>query len=58
MSKKGERSKQIPGCNPDLYSNNPCPNLKETSALSDMDGETYECKVCGIYFRLYYDEMR
>ncbi len=33
-------------------------NLKETSSNYDMDGETYECKICGEYYRLYYDDMK
>lgn len=55
---KGDPTKQPSGCEPDKFSQNTCPNLKETSALSDMDGETYKCEVCGVYFRLDYDEMR
>ena len=57
MSEKGDRAKQPAGCDADKYSRNPCPNLKETSSKFDMDGETYSCEVCGVYFRLYYDEM-
>lgn len=34
-----------------------CPNLRETSSPTDMDGETYDCDICGKYYRLYYDEM-
>ena len=34
-----------------------CSNLKETSSSSDMDGETWECDVCGKRYRLYYEDM-
>jgi hypothetical protein len=33
-----------------------CKNLEEIR--SSMDGESYECKVCGEYFKLYYDDMK
>lgn len=32
-----------------------CPNIEES--YSDFDKESYECKVCGYYYNLYYDEM-
>ncbi len=36
-----------------------CPNLKETEASKrDMEGETYNCEVCGEYVFLDYEEMR
>ena len=57
MSEKGDKSKQPAGCNSDLFSRNPCKNLRETSSNTDMSGESYSCDVCGVYFRLYYDEM-
>ena len=38
--------------------NERCRNLKEVSDKYDMDGETYDCAVCGEHYRLYYDEMR
>lgn len=34
-----------------------CPNIKETSSATDMDGETYECEKCNYRYRLYYDDM-
>lgn len=57
MSELGDRNKQPPGCKPEQYSQNPCPNLEKNSSWNS-DSEKYECKVCGVYFRLYYDEMR
>lgn len=54
---RGDDSKRCQGCQPEKYSRNPCPNLKETD-LKNMEGETYECKVCGEYIFLDYDEMR
>lgn len=33
-----------------------CPNVEMT--YSDFDKETYECKVCGLYYSLYYDDMK
>lgn len=34
-----------------------CPNLKETDP-KNMEGETYQCAVCGEYVYLDYEEMR
>lgn len=71
MSREGDKSKQPPECEP-RFTPHPeprpawdrsegtwsqCPNLRETSSNTDMDGETYSCDVCGKYYRLYYDEM-
>ena len=53
--KNYDKTKQPIGCNETTAS---CKNLKETSNYADMDGETYECDVCGLRFRLYYDDMR
>lgn len=54
--RKGDRTKQPPGCEPDKYSRNPCPNMKEVGG--GFEGERYRCEVCGETFFLYYDEMR
>lgn len=56
MSDLGDRSKQPAGCKPEDYSQNPCPNLVEYG--NSMETENYKCEVCGIRFRLDYDEMR
>ncbi len=55
--RKGDPAKQPEGCKPEMYSNNPCPNLTERNP-TDMSGETYRCDVCGEYVYLDYDEMR
>lgn len=34
-----------------------CYNIKYIES-SCMDSELYECKVCGLRYRLYYDDMR
>lgn len=34
----------------------PCKHLKEVSGF-DMDGETYDCSVCGEHYRLHYEDM-
>lgn len=49
-----DKTKQPPECKEDSS----CPNLKETSSYTDMDGETYECSVCGLRYRLYYEDMQ
>ena len=53
--RKGDPMKQPPECT--VNKNNRCQNLRETSGNTDMTGETYSCKVCGEYFRLYYEDM-
>lgn len=64
--RKGDPAKQPPDCEPRFTpsARNPrigvwsqCPNLRETSSNTDMDGETYHCDVCGKHYRLYYEEM-
>lgn len=50
---KGDKSKQPPECTVDK--DNRCPNLDQT--YQGYDSETYRCKTCGEYFKLYYDEM-
>lgn len=69
--RNGDPAKQPPGCKP-VFTPHPdpkprgavgdgvwskCPNLKDTSSNSDMDGETYDCAVCGEHYRLYYEDM-
>lgn len=53
--------KGIPALQPELcqklISKTSCPNMRETSSNTDMDGETYHCEVCGEHFRLYYEDM-
>lgn len=34
-----------------------CKNIKYRDD-TDMDGETYDCEVCGEHIYLYYDDMR
>jgi hypothetical protein len=51
--RRGDPSKQPPECKGGATS---CPNLEETGG--GMDGEQYNCKVCGEAFYLDYDEMR
>lgn len=64
----GDPKKRPPECREgDIISRHPdglrctwgtCLHLKETSPSSNMDGETYDCQVCGRHYRLYYDDMR
>ena len=35
-----------------------CPNMKKREGDADMNGEHYDCKICGRHVRLDYDEMR
>jgi hypothetical protein len=49
----GDKAKQPQDCKEDTS----CPNLQETSSPTDMNGETYNCEVCGLHFRLYYEDM-
>ncbi len=53
----GDKSKQPPNCKPELWSANPCQNLKERDDNS-MAGETYRCETCGAGFFLDYEEMK
>lgn len=70
MERKGDTTKQPPECKP-VFTPHPtprphmaigegtwsrCPNLKETGG--GLDGEQYECAVCGKVYFLDYDEMR
>lgn len=52
--RKGDPGKQPEGCKDPLA----CPNLIETSSATDFEGETYDCKVCGEHYRLYYEDMQ
>lgn len=54
--RRGDPTKQPEICKR-LISKTSCPNMRETSSNTDMDGETYDCPVCGEYFRLYYEDM-
>lgn len=54
--RKGDKTKQPPECTVDKDAR--CPNLHEVSRPGDMEGETYECKVCGERYRLDYEEMK
>lgn len=64
----GDKAKQPPECLKDVFTPDApgshhgkwgrCPHLKEVSSSSDMEGETYDCSVCGEHYRLYYDDMR
>lgn len=49
----GDKAKQPLECKEDTS----CRNLQETSSTTDMDGETYNCIVCGLRYRLYYEDM-
>lgn len=69
--RKGDASKQPPECAPRFTPFGPdypkpagapgsgtwsrCPNIRESH--SDMQGETYDCAVCGEHYRLYYEDM-
>lgn len=55
MDRKGDHQKQPPECRE--HGAGACLNLIETSSPSDFDGETYDCKVCGEHYRLYYEDM-
>jgi hypothetical protein len=55
VDRKGDPAKQPGECT--IRSNGRCPNLHESSSLTDMDGETYHCDVCGEHYRLYYEDM-
>lgn len=50
MNSKVEEEKLHPCCEGHDY--------KEVSSNYDMDGETYECTVCGDRYRLYYEDMK
>lgn len=51
--RKGDKSKQPPECK--IEFENHCPHIKETGS---MQGEQYDCPVCGERFYLDYEEMR
>lgn len=54
-NRPGDPAKRPPECGePD---NKFCPHMRETSSRTDFDGETYNCEVCGRYYRLYYEDM-
>lgn len=67
MNTEGDRSKRPTECREgEIISRGPgpnqvmwgsCPHLKEVSSSADMDGETYDCAVCGRHYRLYYEDM-
>lgn len=40
------------------YNQARCPNMKGRENDYSMDYEHYECKVCGRFYKLDYDEMR
>lgn len=56
-NRKGDESKQPAECKALGSHKMSCPNLKEMDPLN-MDGETYDCEVCGEHFYLDYEEMR
>lgn len=49
-----DESKQPPECKA-LMSKTGCKNCDTT--YEGMDGESWECKVCGLRFKLYYEDM-
>ena len=51
----GDPAKRPPECKTHEYPTK-CPHLEEIGG--GMAGERYDCKVCGEYFFLDYDEMR
>ena len=55
--RKGNPDKQPKECRELGSYKMACPNLKEID-LKNMNGETYDCAVCGEHFYLDYDEMR
>lgn len=50
--KKGDPEKKSPECTSDTH----CPHIE--NIYEGWDYETWSCKKCGEYFKLYYDEMR
>lgn len=54
--REGEIIGRGPGPNQATWGS--CSNLKEVSSNSDMDGETYDCTVCGRHYRLHYEDMQ
>lgn len=54
--RKGDPAKQPEHCKK-LITKTVCQNMHETSSNTDMDGETYNCDVCGEHLRLYYEDM-
>lgn len=54
--RKGDETKRPIECGRRNGQWKACSNLKETSGY-DMDGETYDCEVCGEHYRLHYEDM-
>ena len=52
--KKGDPTKQPPECVEHL-SKTHCPYIECVGER--MDGETWECRRCGEYFHLYYEDI-
>jgi len=55
--RKGDEAKRPVECGRREGLYGVCQHLKETSSNSDMDGETYDCAVCGEHYRLHYEDM-
>lgn len=55
--RKGDEAKRPAECGRRDGAWEACRHLKDTSSNSDMDGETYDCAVCGEHYRLYYEDM-
>lgn len=49
----GDKTKQTEKCEGNAHA---CPNLKE--AGGGFEGEIYNCEHCGMYYRLYYEDMQ
>lgn len=66
--READKSKRPPECQKDVFTPSEpgshrgqwggCPHVHETSSNSDMEGETYDCAVCGLHYRLYYEDMQ
>jgi hypothetical protein len=54
---QGDPEKQPPECKALGRWKHKCPNLKERQDFS-MEGETYDCEVCGEHMFLDYEEMK
>ncbi len=57
--RKGDPEKQPPECDmndPARVGPSKCPHMKYRDD-TNFDAETYECKVCGEYYKLYYEDM-
>lgn len=55
--RSGDSEKQPPECRALGRFKHKCPNLKERDDTR-MDGETYDCAVCGEHMFLDYEEMK